>query len=150
MRTRFYFSCATLSDELSVNLPLIYAAAISAVHFDHSSFHFAPAVPASFQSLQVHATRTPPQLFPNLTVTGCHHALIASLIRTSFRLAGHFHHQLFHSPSLSVASLHSSFSSFTAGISQPHGSICRLFRQSLGVTCHPASSPLPSRRLHPQ
>ena len=59
------------------------------------------------------------------------------------------HQPAFHSPSLSVASLHSSFSPFTAAISQPHGSICRLFRQSLGVTCHPASSPLPSRRLLP-
>ena len=89
MRTRFYFYCATLSTS-NLRPSRIHAAAISAVHSVHSSLHYAPAVQSSFQSLHVHATRTPALLYHSLTVTGRHHAPFASLIRSSFRLAGAF------------------------------------------------------------
>ena len=70
--------------------PRIHAAAISVVHVAHSSLHYAPAVPASFHSLHVHAGQTPPLLDAFLTASARHHALFASLIRASFRLAGIF------------------------------------------------------------
>ena len=38
--------------------PRTHAAAISVVHAAHSSLHYAPAVPASFIALHVHAART--------------------------------------------------------------------------------------------
>ena len=89
MRTSFYFYCTTQSTS-NLRPSRIRAAAISAVHSVHSSLHYAPAVPASFQSLPVHAGQTPPLLNAFLTASARHHAPFASLIRSSFRLAGAF------------------------------------------------------------
>lgn len=68
--------------------------------------HYITHLPFRFiHSLPVHAgcrLRIFPVIKLNITSAIRHHAPVASLIRSSFRLAGHFHKQLISSPALSV------------------------------------------------
>ena len=89
--------------------PTSWAAAVHVIHSVHSSLHYAPAVPASFIRGMF---MLPGRLLSHkhtLTASRHHRVPLASLIRSSFRQAGHFHNPLIQSPSLSVATFRSSF-----------------------------------------